>query len=53
MKIKKFTTNESRYCQSCGKESHDLFEVTKKTQTINQLQYCKECKDTLGKDSKS
>ena len=41
----KFISGQSRYCQNCGKESHNLFEVTKKTQTIQQLQYCKECAD--------
>jgi len=46
---KKFTTGESRYCQSCGKESHELFEVTHKNQKINQLQCCKNCKDQSNK----
>lgn len=38
-------TGESRYCQNCGKESNQLFEVTQSNQTINQLQYCKQCKE--------
>jgi len=49
-KSKKFKTGESRYCQRCGKESLDLFQVTEATQTINQLQYCEDCKDKYKKD---
>ncbi|MBU1164189.1 hypothetical protein KKA15_01330 [Patescibacteria group bacterium] len=39
----KFITGEPRYCQCCGKESHELFEVTHNVQKLNQLQCCKEC----------
>lgn len=46
---KKFKTGESRYCQSCGKESHNLSEVTKEIQAVNQLQYCEECKKEIKK----
>jgi len=46
---KKFITGKPRYCQNCGKESHKLFQVTQKTQTINQLQYCEECKKNYDK----
>lgn len=44
-----FVTGESRYCQNCGKESHELFQVTKETQKINQLQYCADCKAEYDK----
>ena len=37
-------TGESRYCQNCGEESGELFKVTQGSKTINQLQYCKQCK---------
>ncbi len=49
-KTKKFVTGEPRYCQNCGKESHQLFQVTKETQKINQLQYCEECKKNYDKN---
>ncbi|MFA6410811.1 MAG: hypothetical protein WCW26_04540 [Candidatus Buchananbacteria bacterium] len=44
-KANKFITGEPRYCQNCGKESHQLFEITKNAQKIEQLQYCKTCVD--------
>ena len=46
---KKFVTGERRYCQCCGKESHDLFEVTNNTQRLNQMQCCKECAESYVK----
>lgn len=46
IKKSKFVAGESRYCQSCGIESHKLFEVTHNIQKINQLYYCLKCKET-------
>jgi len=43
--VRKFTTGESRYCQSCGKESYELFEIIQDGKTKNKLQYCKRCFD--------
>ena len=40
---KKFVAGESRYCQKCRKESHNLVQVTEKTHKLSQLKYCKEC----------
>ncbi len=40
---RKFVTGESRYCQKCGKESHDLFEIIPDGKIKNKLQYCKKC----------
>ncbi|MBT4850290.1 hypothetical protein HON36_05585 [Candidatus Parcubacteria bacterium] len=42
--IKKFATGQSRYCQKCGVESSDLFEVTLNIQKKDQLLYCIDCK---------
>jgi len=47
----KFATGEPRYCQSCGKESHQLFQITKETKKIDQLHYCKDCKKAFDKQS--
>ena len=44
-KLHKFVTGQSRYCQNCGKESRELFEVTKNIQKKDQLLYCSKCKD--------
>jgi hypothetical protein len=41
--VRKFTTGESRYCQSCGQESYELFEVVQDDKLKNKLQYCKRC----------
>lgn len=43
--VRKFITGESRYCQNCGKEAYDLFEVTQDEKLKNKLQYCKRCRD--------
>ena len=43
-KVHKFVTGQSRYCQGCGKESHELFEVTHNVKKIGKLHYCAECK---------
>lgn len=43
IKKTKFKTGTPRYCQNCGQESHHLTEVTKKSQSIQQLQYCQKC----------
>lgn len=51
-KTRKFVTGESRYCQSCGKESYNLFEATQANQKINQLQYCQECYNKSKSKSK-
>ncbi|MFA6215227.1 MAG: hypothetical protein WC768_01505 [Patescibacteria group bacterium] len=42
---RKFITGESRYCQNCGKESYELFEIIQDSKLKNKLQYCKECRD--------
>ena len=42
-KIRKFTTGQSRYCQSCGIESIVLVETIPANQKISHLQYCKDC----------
>ncbi|HLC89761.1 MAG TPA: hypothetical protein VJG65_02250 [Patescibacteria group bacterium] len=41
--VRKFVTGESRYCQSCGKESYWLFEIIQDVRLKNKLQYCKQC----------
>ncbi|MFA6254886.1 MAG: hypothetical protein WC675_02485 [Patescibacteria group bacterium] len=41
--VRKFITGESRYCQNCGKESYELFEITQEGKIKNKLQYCKKC----------
>ncbi len=43
--VRKFITGESRYCQSCGKESYVLFEIIQDIRLKNKLQYCKQCCD--------
>lgn len=43
--VRKFVTGESRYCQKCGKESYDLFEIIQDGKIKNKLQYCKKCFD--------
>lgn len=43
--VRKFMTGESRYCQNCGKESHNLVEIIRDDKVKNKLQYCKECVD--------
>ncbi len=43
--VRKFVTGESRYCQNCGKESYELFEITQEGKVKNKLQYCKKCFD--------
>ncbi|MBU1164578.1 hypothetical protein KKA15_03380 [Patescibacteria group bacterium] len=48
-KVKKFITGEPRYCQCCGKESHDLFEVTDNAQKLHQLQCCEKCAKDYSK----
>jgi len=45
----KFKTGDSRYCQCCGKESHELFEVTNNAQKHNQLQCCEQCSKDYNK----
>jgi predicted SprT family Zn-dependent metalloprotease len=45
----KFAAGEPRYCQNCGKESHDLFEINRDTKGKNQLLYCQECRDKYRK----
>ena len=45
----KFVTGQSRYCQCCGKESHDLFEVTDSTQNLKKLQCCEQCAKDYNK----
>lgn len=42
---RKFMTGESRYCQNCGKESYELFEIIQDGKIKNKLQYCKKCFD--------
>jgi len=42
---RKFMTGESRYCQKCGQESYELFEITQSSKFKNKLQYCKKCFD--------
>ncbi len=49
----KFITGESRYCQNCGKESHELFEVTQSAQKISQLKYCDKCTEQYKKKEKA
>ena len=45
--VRKFITGESRYCQNCGKESYDLFEIIIQGDKMkNKLEYCKECFDS-------
>ena len=41
--VRKFITGESRYCQNCGKESYELFEIIQEGKVKNKLQYCKKC----------
>jgi len=41
--VRKFVTGESRYCQNCGKESYELFEIIQEGKVKNKLQYCKKC----------
>ncbi len=41
--VRKFMTGESRYCQKCGKQAYDLFEIIQGDKIKNKLQYCKEC----------
>ncbi|MFA5022348.1 MAG: hypothetical protein WC508_04690 [Patescibacteria group bacterium] len=41
--VRKFITGESRYCQNCGKESYELYEIIQDDKTKNKLQYCKKC----------
>lgn len=48
---KEFMAGEPRYCQSCGKESHKLFQITKEVKKIDQLHYCEECKKKHDKQS--
>ena len=43
---RKFMTGESRYCQNCGKESYELFEIIQDGKIKNKLQYCKKCFDS-------
>jgi ribosomal protein S27AE len=43
--VRKFVTGESRYCQNCGKESYELFEIIQDGKIKNKLQYCKKCFD--------
>jgi len=43
--VRKFVTGESRYCQNCGHESYELFEIVQDGQIKNKLQYCKQCFD--------
>jgi hypothetical protein len=43
-KVKKFIAGQSRYCQNCGVESTELFEVTQNIQKKDQLLYCDKCK---------
>ena len=43
IKINKFTTNQSRYCQNCGIESSVLIATIPENKKISQLQYCKNC----------
>ena len=40
---RKFVTGESRYCQKCGQESYELFEISVSSKFKNKLQYCKGC----------
>lgn len=40
---RKFMTGESRYCQKCGQESYELFEVSQGSKLKNKLQYCEKC----------
>jgi hypothetical protein len=44
--VRKFITGESRYCQKCGKESYELFEIIQNDKMKNKLQYCKKCFDS-------
>jgi len=41
--VRKFITGESRYCQNCGEESYELFEIMQEGKLKNKLQYCKKC----------
>lgn len=41
--VRKFITGESRYCQKCGQESYELFEIMQGEKIKNKLQYCKKC----------
>ena len=43
-KSNKFIAGQSRYCQKCGIETTELFEVTQNVQKTHQLQYCAKCK---------
>jgi len=43
---RRFVTGESRYCQNCGKESYELFEIVQEGKIKNKLQYCKKCRDS-------
>jgi len=48
--VRKFMTGESRYCQNCGKESYELFEIIQDGKNLkNKLQYCKKCCDEMDK----
>ncbi len=46
VEVRKFVTGESRYCQKCGKESYELFEISQDAKLKNKLQYCKTCFDS-------
>lgn len=51
-KADKFITGQSRYCQNCGQESRELFEVTQNVQKIHQLQYCDKCRENYKAKAK-
>ena len=47
IKKSKFITGESRYCQNCGIESHELFAVNQENKKIDKLKYCIECENKI------